>query len=61
MQKNILGLLTMTLGLALLASAQVKTEVPPVEPGAKPVNVEQIKGCEQESIMDLGFWGILDF
>src|SRR4029077_13261843 len=43
MQKNTLALLTMTLGLTLLASAQVRTEVPPVEPGAKPVNVEQIK------------------
>jgi hypothetical protein len=42
MQKNILGSLTMTLGLALLAPAQVKTEVPPVEPGAKPAKVEQI-------------------
>jgi S-formylglutathione hydrolase FrmB len=43
MPKNTLELLTMTLGLALLAPAQVKTEVPPVEPGAKPVTVEQIK------------------
>ena len=43
MQKNILGLLTMTLGLALPTPAQVKTEVPPVEPGAKPVKAEQIK------------------
>jgi hypothetical protein len=33
----------MTFGLTLLAPAQVKTEVPPVEPGAKPVTVEQIK------------------
>src|SRR3954454_702557 len=32
-----------TLGLALLAPAQVKTEVPPVEPAAKPVNVEPVK------------------
>ena len=32
-----------TLGLALLAPAQVKTEVPPVEPAAKPVTVEHIK------------------
>src|SRR3954454_20203300 len=32
-----------TLGLALLAPAQVKTEVPPVEAAAKPVQVEQIK------------------
>src|SRR6476659_10725437 len=43
MPKNILELLTITLGLTLLAPAQVKTEVPPVEPGARPVNVEQIK------------------
>jgi len=43
MQNNTLVLLTMTLGLTLLAPAQVKTEIPPVEPGAKPVNVEQIK------------------
>src|ERR1022692_4517517 len=43
MQRKVFGLLTMTLGLALLAPAQVKTEVPPVEPGAKPVNVEHIK------------------
>jgi hypothetical protein len=42
MQKNILALLTMTLGLALLAPAQVKSEVPPVEPGAKPVTLVQI-------------------
>lgn len=33
----------MTLGLALLAPAQVKTEIPPVEPTAKPVKVEPIK------------------
>src|ERR1035437_1589706 len=36
-------LFTMTLGLALQAPAQVKTEVPPVEPAAKPVKVEPIK------------------
>ena len=36
-------LLIITLGLALLAPAQVKTEVPPVEPAAKPVKVEPIK------------------
>jgi S-formylglutathione hydrolase FrmB len=35
--------LVMTLGLALLAPAQVKTEVPPVEPAAKQVKVEPIK------------------
>jgi hypothetical protein len=33
----------MTLGLALSAPAQVKTEMPPVVPGAKPVAVERIK------------------
>jgi enterochelin esterase-like enzyme len=33
----------MSLGLAFLAPAQVKTEVPPVEPAAKPVTVEHIK------------------
>jgi enterochelin esterase-like enzyme len=38
-----IGTVTLTLGLALLALAQVKTEVPPVEPGAKPVLVERIK------------------
>ena len=38
-----IGTVTLTLGLALLAQAQVKTEVPPVEPGAKPVKVERIK------------------
>ena len=35
--------LTMALGLAVAAPAQVKTEVPPVVPGAKPVTVEHIK------------------
>ena len=35
--------LTMALGLAVTAPAQVKTEVPPVVPGAKPVTVEHIK------------------
>ena len=38
-----LALLTKILGLTLLASAQVKTEIPPVVPGAKPVTVERIK------------------
>ena len=33
----------MALGLAVTAPAQVKTEVPPVVPGAKPVTVEHIK------------------
>src|SRR4051794_29521648 len=36
-------ILAMSLGLALCAAAQVKTEVPPVIPGAKPVAVEHIK------------------
>ena len=31
------------LALPMLAPAQVKTEVPPVEPGAKPVTVERLK------------------
>ena len=43
MQNNISRGLTMAFGLALLAPAQVKTEVPPVAPGAKPVTVERIK------------------
>src|SRR5450755_3530427 len=43
MRTNVIGALTITLGLALLAPAQVKTEVPPVEPSAKPVPVERIK------------------
>lgn len=34
---------TWLFGAALLLPAQVKTEVPPVEPGAKPVTVERIK------------------
>jgi enterochelin esterase-like enzyme len=33
----------MALGLGLIAPAQVKTEVPAVEPSAKPVTVERIK------------------
>lgn len=36
-------IVTMSLGLALCAAAQVKTEVPPVVPSAKPVAVERIK------------------
>ena len=36
-------LFTIALGLALVAAAQVKTEVPPVEPAARPVKVEPIK------------------
>ena len=35
--------LTFALTLAASAPAQVKTEVPPVEPGSKPVTVENIK------------------
>jgi len=38
-----LGRLTLVCGLAIPALAQVKTEVPPVVPGAKPVTVEHIK------------------
>ncbi len=40
---EIFGALTMTLGLTVSAAAQVKTEVPPVVPGASPVTVEHIK------------------
>ena len=43
MQTNILCPLTIALGLALSAPAQVKTEVPEVVPGAKPATVEHIK------------------
>ena len=43
MQPGTLGVLTTLFGLAVLAPAQVKTEVPPVESGAKPVTVERIK------------------
>src|SRR4051812_44356011 len=43
MRKKAIGLLTITLGLGFLAQAQVKTEVPAVEPSAKPVTVEHIK------------------
>ena len=35
--------ISVTIGLALSLSAQVKTDVPPVIPGAKPVTVERIK------------------
>jgi len=42
MQTNTFSKLLM-LGLAILAVAQVKTEVPPPVPGAKPVTVEHIK------------------
>ena len=40
---NITAPFAITLALALSAPAQVKTEVPPVVPGAKPVTVERIK------------------
>src|SRR5271163_4555726 len=43
MQANIFGALTIAFGLALLAPAQVQTEVPAEVPGAKPVTVEHIK------------------
>src|SRR5664280_2403033 len=43
MKTKIFGALTIALGLRLSALAQVKTEVPPVVPGAKPVTVERIK------------------
>ena len=40
---NILRTVTIALGMALLAGAQVQTIVPPVIEGAKPVTVEHIK------------------
>ena len=43
MKTKLCHAVTIALGLALLAPAQVKTEVPPVVPGAKPVTVEHIK------------------
>ncbi len=43
MSKNTCCALTVAFALALSVAAQVKTEVPPVEPGAKPVAVERIK------------------
>ncbi|MBZ5582908.1 MAG: esterase [Acidobacteriia bacterium] len=43
MQTKFSGALAITLGLALSAPAQVKTEVPPVVPGARPATVERIK------------------
>jgi enterochelin esterase-like enzyme len=43
MKKTTIGTATMTLGLALLALAQVKTEIPPLEPAAKAAQVERIK------------------
>ncbi|MBN9662570.1 MAG: alpha/beta fold hydrolase [Acidobacteria bacterium] len=43
MQKILSRVAMIALGLAVLAPAQVKTEVPPVEASAKPVKVEPIK------------------
>jgi enterochelin esterase-like enzyme len=43
MHKYLLGASVVAFGLAALAPAQVKTNVPPVVPGAKPVKVERIK------------------
>ena len=37
------AIFTLVLGLTMSAAAQVKTEVPPPVPGAKPVTVEHIK------------------
>ena len=43
MKFEILGAITLALGLTAWAAAQVKTEVPPVVPDAKPVTVDHIK------------------
>ena len=43
MRSHYFGILPIVLGLSLSAFAQVKTEVPDVVPGAKPVTVEHIK------------------
>lgn len=43
MQKTLVSVFILTYGTALLVPAQVKTEVPPVEPSAKPMTVEHIK------------------
>ncbi|HUA60517.1 MAG TPA: alpha/beta fold hydrolase [Verrucomicrobiae bacterium] len=43
MRTKLAGVVTVAVGLALAALAQVKTEVPPVVPGAKPDTVEHIK------------------
>ncbi len=40
---KLFGILTISLGLAAFAAAQVKTNVPPPVPGAKPAAVEHIK------------------
>ena len=54
MQPTILRTVTIALGLVLLAPAQVKTEVPPVERNAKPVTVQRIKihGVSLESNLE---------
>ena len=59
----------LTLALVLSAVAQVKTEVPPVVAGAKPMAVEQIKihgaaleGNLENDAVDLGgYVSFLDF
>jgi len=43
MKTNLCGALLIVLGLTMSVLAQVKTDVPPVVPGAKPVAVEHIK------------------
>lgn len=43
MKTNLFGALLIALGLTMSVLAQVKTDVPPVVPGAKPVAVEHIK------------------
>jgi enterochelin esterase-like enzyme len=43
MRTNLSGILTIWLGLAVFASAQVKTNVPEPVPGAKPATVEHLK------------------
>jgi len=40
---NIFGAVPIILGLTISVLAQVKTDVPPVVPGAKPVTVERVK------------------
>lgn len=43
MQKTLVSVFILACGSPLLLPAQVKTEVPPVEPSAKPVTAERIK------------------
>jgi len=43
MNVHYFAMFTLALGLTMSAAAQVKTEVPPPVPGAKPVTVEHIK------------------